>query len=111
MNTTKIPTVPSWRNRHFFCRCVNASSNNMRMTLPRVLRSSSASLSISLSKFTGSRTETPTDSGSSLIFAISTRREGYRDVTFCVNRVTYGYLQSSCNHYDYIVIFNHGAAL
>lgn len=57
-------------NRHFFCRCFKASSNNRRMALPRVLRSCSASRSISCSNVTGSLTETPTDSGSFLIFAI-----------------------------------------
>jgi hypothetical protein len=73
MNITKVLIAgPSGRNRHFFCRCFNASSNNSLITLPRVLRSSFARLSISSSKLTGSRTETPTDSGSSLIFAIST---------------------------------------
>jgi hypothetical protein len=81
----------AWRHRYFFCRCFKASSNSSRMTLPRVLRSSSARRSISSNKSAGSRTDTPTDSGSCLFFAISPRPEGYRDVTFRVNLMTCGY--------------------
>src|ERR1051326_2069236 len=93
------------RNRHFFCRSFKASSNNSRMTLPRVLRSSPASRSISSSKATGSRTETPTDSGSCLIFAISlpTWRVSRRDVLRQSGDVWLPKI--TCNHYDYIVIF------
>jgi hypothetical protein len=90
-NVCRSDVTISWRTPYFLCRCFKASSNSSRMTLPRVLRSSSARRSISSNKSAGSRTDTPTDSGSCLFFAISTRPEGYRDVMFRVNPMTCDY--------------------